>query len=130
MKFINDQVLVIVGFVVSAALYFMWYRGFWKKRYIENMDGTMNSTVNTSTSISGSISNELEHYKLLSKYLTLILRKKDAQDELFKLEQGYARVYHSPRLDKINRQIYSFQKMIKKEPNTLKFFEENLDLTI
>lgn len=39
-------------------------------------------------------SNEVENLKMLSKYLLLIIRQRDAQDELFKLANGHARVYH------------------------------------
>ena len=72
----------------------------------------------------------IKNQKLLINYLTLVLRKRDAEKELYRLAQGHARVYHSPRLDLLDKQIYSLKKEIQKDPETLNFFKLHLDLTI
>lgn len=75
-------------------------------------------------------SNEVENLKMLSKYLLLIIRQRDAQDDLYKLSNGHARVYHSPKLDLINKQIADFKERIRKDPETLRYFTDNIDLMI
>jgi hypothetical protein len=105
----NDQVLIFL-FILACSTCIIFYRSSLEK--FENS------------------SQECEHYKLLAKYLTLILRKRDAEKELFRLEYGHARVYNSPRLERINKQIKMFKDRIKADPDTLTFFQENLDLTL
>lgn len=77
-----------------------------------------------------SVMKENELLKSMSKYLTLIIRKNSAEKELYRLENGHHRVFHSPRIDQINNQLALFKGQIKKDPNKLQFFEENLDLLI
>lgn len=77
-----------------------------------------------------SLQKQNEMMKSMIKYLTLIIRKNDAEKELFRLEHGHHRVFHSPRIDTINNQIALFKTQIKKNPDKLQFFEENLDLLI
>lgn len=73
---------------------------------------------------------ENQKLKLMVKYLTLALKRGDAEKELYRLAQGHAQVYHSPRIDVLDKQIYDFKQMIKKDPQTLNFFKLNLDLII
>ena len=75
-------------------------------------------------------SKDVENLTLLSKYLTLIIRKNEVQDEIFRLQQGHARVYTSPKLELINRQIAEFKTRIKDDPITQRFFQDNLDSSI
>ena len=70
------------------------------------------------------------NFALLSKYLTLIIKKNEAQDEIFHLAQGYARVYTSPKLELINRQISDMRKRVHADPSLQKFFEDNLDANV
>jgi hypothetical protein len=71
-----------------------------------------------------------DRYKLLSKYLLLVVRRYNAQEDIYKLSNGHAQVFRSPRLDHLNHQITEFKKRIKSNPETLQFFTDNLDLII
>jgi hypothetical protein len=73
---------------------------------------------------------ETDKLKLLIKYLVLIIRQRDAQDELYKLANGNARVYHSPRLDVIDKEIYDFKRRIKSNQKLLQYFKDNVDLML
>jgi len=73
---------------------------------------------------------DVNNLTLLSKYLTLIIRKNEAQDEIFRLAQGHARVYTSPKLEQINRDIFDFKKKVQNDPATQKFFDTNLDSAV
>ena len=73
---------------------------------------------------------ENEHLKMLAKYLILVVRKNGAERELFRMEHGYARVFESPRLQTIHKQIAMMKKQIKSDPEILQFFQENLDLVL
>lgn len=73
---------------------------------------------------------ENRNLRLMVKYLTLILKRHDAEKELYRLAQGHSQVYHSPRIDVLDKQIYQMKKVIKEDPKTLNFFKLNLDLVI
>lgn len=80
--------------------------------------------------INGQISGDNEMLKLMVKYLTLVIRKNDAEKELFKLEKGHHQVFHSPRIDQINNQLALFKGQIIGDPRKLQYFQENLDLMV
>ena len=107
----NDQVLLFTIFVLFA-IYVLFRNRF--EFFSENND----------------CATENANLKMLAKYLTLVLRKRDAEKELYRLAQGHAQVYHSPRLDLLDKQIYSLKKEIQKNPKTLNFFKLHLDLMI
>jgi len=88
-----------------------------KSSTIEHMDG-------------GDLSTENANLKLLAKYLTLIIRKSEAQKELYTIETGKRQVYNSPTLVQLNRQITIFKEKIRSNPNALKYFDENLNITL
>lgn len=72
--------------------------------------------------------NENEHLRLLSKYLTILVRIKDAEEELYRTQSGRHRVYHSPRLVQLRKQMMIFKQKIQKDKTALQFFNDNLDL--
>ena len=78
----------------------------------------------------GDLATENENLKLLAKYLTLIIRKSEAQKELYTIETGKRQVYNSPTLVQLNRQITIFKEKIRSNPSALKYFEENLNITL
>jgi hypothetical protein len=84
---------------------------------IEHMDG-------------GDLVSENANLKLLAKYLTLIIRKSEAQKELYTIETGKRQVYNSPTLVQLNRQITIFKEKIRSNPSALKYFDENLNITL
>lgn len=88
---------------------------------IESMDG----------SIGGSdLTTENANLKLLAKYLTLLLRKTEAEKELYTIETGKRQVYNSPTLAQLNKKITEFKQTIRGNPDALKYFNENLDITL
>ena len=114
----NVQVLFIL--IIIVLLLWLW-SGFGSTAGVEGMNGT-----------SPGMSCEMENknLKMLSKYLALVLRKRDAEKELYRLAQGHAQVYYSPRIEVLDKQIYAMKKEIQKDPEMLKFFQMNLDIVI
>lgn len=88
---------------------------------IEFMDGSMGST---------DLATENANLKLLAKYLTLLLRKNEAEKELYTLQTGKRQVYNSPTLLQINKKLTEFKQTIRDDPTALKYFNENLDITL
>ena len=91
---------------------------------IELMDG------NVGSSQSNDMGTENANLKLLSKYLTLLLRKNEAEKELYTIQTGKRQVYNSPTLVQLNKKITEFKQTIRNNPNALKYFNENLDITL
>ena len=73
---------------------------------------------------------ENKHLKLLSKYLTILVRKNEAERELYALQSGRRQVFHSPRIIQLNRQLTIFKKKIREDKNALQYFNDNLDLLL
>lgn len=71
-------------------------------------------------------SKEVENLKEMVNYLILVIKKYDAEKELYKLSNGYHQVYNSPKLDSIQREIARIKDKVKKDPTALDFFEKNL----
>ena len=90
----------------------------------EFMDGSIGSSGTSGTDL------ENANLKLLAKYLTLLIRKNEAERELYTIETGKREVYHSPRLVQLNKQITVFKQKIRDNPDALKYFNENLDITL
>lgn len=74
--------------------------------------------------------NETENLRLLAKYLTLIIRKNEAEKELYTIETGKRQVFNSPTLVQLNKQITLFKERIRENPSALKYFEENLNIML
>jgi hypothetical protein len=121
----NNQLLYIL--VILLILYFL--NLYLNNSLSEAFDDPLSPTPKTKTPPVPFDPNE-DRYKLLSKYLILVLRKYNAQEDLYKLTNGHAQVFQSPRLDHLNHQIAEFKKRIKSNPETLQFFTDNLDLII
>lgn len=88
---------------------------------IEFMDGSISSNDLTA---------ENANLKLLAKYLTLLLRKNEAEKELYTIGTGKRQVYNSPTLVQLNKKIIEFKQTIRDNPTALKYFNENLDITL
>jgi hypothetical protein len=71
-----------------------------------------------------------DHLTDMVKYLTLIVRKNYARDELYKWNQAAHQVWNSPKIQTIEKQIRFMIEKIKSDPDKLKFFRENLDQVI
>ena len=91
---------------------------------IEFMDG------NVGSQSGDSVMTENSNLKLLSKYLTLLLRKNEAEKELYTIQTGKREVYNSPTLVQLNKKITEFKQTIRNNPDALKYFNENLDITL
>jgi hypothetical protein len=73
---------------------------------------------------------ERDNLKLLAKYLTLLIRKNEAEQELFTLQTGKRQVFNSPRLVMLNQQLTIFKKKVRDNKEALKFFNDNLDILV
>ena len=89
---------------------------------IELMDGTVGS--------SNDLGTENANLKLLAKYLTLLLRKNEAEKETYTMQTGKRQVYNSPTLIQLNKKLTEFKQTIRDNPGALKYFNENLDITL
>ena len=68
-----------------------------------------------------------ENLKMMVRYLTLVLKKLEAQKELYKLSHGYHQVYNSPKMEYLKKAIRKMKKEIKSDASTTMFFERNLN---
>jgi len=64
------------------------------------------------------------------KYLLIVINMTNARQEKYKLENGYAQTFSSPRLDALEKQRQFFIEKVKKDPAELVFFQENLVVMI
>lgn len=60
------------------------------------------------------------------KYLLIVVNMTNARQEKYKLENGYAQTFSSPRLDALEKQRQFFIEKVKKDPAEIAFFRENL----
>jgi hypothetical protein len=112
--------------------------GEWDDKYLDYhlLDSIVNSPKHNSEMMDGAIgsSTSLEtenaNLKLLAKYLTLLLRKNEAERELYTIETGKREVYYSPTLVQLNKKITEFKQTIRANSDALKYFNENLDITL
>lgn len=112
--------LILISLIILAIFYCYYYY-----YATDNQSGSVVESMESTDAAT-----ENRNLKLMVKYLTLLLRKQEAQKELYRLVQGNARVYHSPQLDTLDKQIYELKKVIQSDPKTLDFFKFNLDLII
>ena len=64
------------------------------------------------------------------RYLTVIVQKHAAQREVYKLTNGYAQTFGSPRLDALERKRQYLLSQVKKDPQEIAFFRENLTIML
>ena len=64
---------------------------------------------------------------LLNKYLMLVIKKYDAEKELYRLMDGHHQVFNSPKLDLLNKEIKQLKEEVKSNKSTLSYFKTNLD---
>ena len=116
--FFRENYLLILSMLLVIVLFLNYNRRMKIRRsysplVIEGMEG-------------GDLVEENANLKLLAKYLTLIIRKNEAQKELYTIETGKRQVYNSPTLVQLNRQLTVFKEKIRSNPSALKYFDENL----
>ncbi len=70
------------------------------------------------------------YMKDMIRYLTLILKRYEAEKELYVLSNGYAQVYNSPKMDYLKKELHRMLKTVKENPKELAFFEKNLNNVI
>lgn len=73
---------------------------------------------------------ENEYMKDMIRYLTLILKRYEAEKELYVLSNGYAQVYNSPKLEYLKNELRRMLKVVKSDQNKRKYFEKNLNNVI
>lgn len=69
---------------------------------------------------------ENKNLKSMVRYLSLVLKKFEAEQEIYKLSNGYHQVYNSPKMEYLKKEIYRMIKGIKADPEATLFFERNL----
>lgn len=70
---------------------------------------------------------ENDYMKDMIRYMTLIIKRYEAENELYVLSKGYAQVYNSPKLDYIKNELRRMLKEVKANPKKRTFFEKNLN---
>jgi hypothetical protein len=70
---------------------------------------------------------ENKNLKSMVRYLTLVLKKFEAEKELYKLSHGYHQVYNSPKMDYLKKEIRRMIQQIKGDPDATIFFERHLN---
>lgn len=68
-----------------------------------------------------------DNLSMMVRYLTLIIKKFDAEKELYRLSSGHHRVYNSPKVEYLKKEIYRMIKRIKLDSGSTLFFERNLN---
>lgn len=72
-------------------------------------------------------SQDVDNLKEMVGYLTLIIKKYEAEKELYVLSNGYHQVYNSPKLEYLQKEIAKTIERVKANKNTESFFEKNLN---
>jgi hypothetical protein len=78
----------------------------------------------------GDCTTENGNLKEMVRYLTLVIKKYEAEQELYKLSNGYHQVYNSPKMEYLRIEIARTIARIKKDQNTAAYFEQNLSNVI
>ncbi len=73
---------------------------------------------------------ENTNLKEMVRYLTLVIKKYEAEQELYKLSNGYHQVYNSPKLEYLRKEISRTIAKIKATPDTAAYFEQNLSYVV
>lgn len=68
-----------------------------------------------------------DNLKAMVRYLTLIVKKYEAEKELYKLSHGYHQVYNSPKMEYLKKEIHRMIRRIKSDPGKTNFFEKHLN---
>lgn len=87
-------------------------------------------TAETVTTTTTPAKSECDYLKDMVKYLMIIIQMHEAQHEVYKLSNGYAMTFNSPKLEALRRQRSFFIEKVKNDPNALAFFRENLSLPL
>lgn len=94
---------------------------------------SIQSSSGTQSSIGGGGSDcttENANLKEMVRYLTLVIKKYEAEQELYKLSNGYHQVYNSPKMEYLRKEISRTIAKIKSDPNTAAYFEQNLSYVV
>ena len=80
-------------------------------------------------SLEGCIKNtkEAEYMREMIRYLTYIIKRYEAEKELYILSHGYAQVYNSPKMEYIKKELRRMLQSVKKDPEKIRFFEKHLN---
>ena len=71
--------------------------------------------------------NENDYMKDMIRYLTMIVKRYEAEKELYVLSHGYAQVYNSPKMEYVKKELRRMKKKIKSDPKKTRFFEMHLN---
>lgn len=71
--------------------------------------------------------NKNAQLSMMVRYLTLIIKKYEAEKELYKLSHGYHQVYNSPKMEYLKKEIHRMIQQIKSDPASSEFFSKHLN---
>ncbi len=80
--------------------------------------------------VDAKLKEENDHMKVMIKYLIIVLRIRDAEQEVYKMTHGFSRTFNSPKLEQLRKQMAFFKNKIKGDPGLFRYFEENMNLVI
>lgn len=68
-----------------------------------------------------------DNLETMVRYLTLIVKKYEAEQELYRLSNGYHQVYNSPKMEYLRKEIRRMIEEIKADQSKATFFQKNLN---
>lgn len=80
--------------------------------------------------VDASLKTENDHLKMMVKYMSIIIRKNEAEKELYKWSQGTHRVFNSPKIEQFEKQILAIREKVNSDELLQKFFEDNLNMLL
>ncbi len=106
-----NRLIILIGLILLSCLLLL-------KRIKEHFDASTTA------------SSREQYLEDMVKYLTIIVTINSAQKELYKLDNGFAQTFSSPRLDALEKQRIFYIDKIKKNPDELAFFRTNLSVLL
>jgi hypothetical protein len=85
-------------------------------------------TVGVRETFEGDAPQRAKYLEDMVKYLYIVVKMHSAQREVYRLSNGYAMSFTSPKLTALEKQRQYFIAKVKKDPQELAFFQENLTL--
>lgn len=73
------------------------------------------------------IQSKNDNLETMVRYLTLIVKKYEAEQELYRLSNGYHQVYNSPKMEYLRKEIRRMIEEIKADQSKATFFQKNLN---
>lgn len=119
-------ILIVILIVLFANVYFSWNRSKCPDPIVIN-DCPACPKCPKYPEPNEDLMNQNDSLKSMVRYLTLIVKKYEAEKEIYKLSNGYHQVYNSPKMEYLKKEIHRMIQRIKQDPNQTRFFEKHLN---